>query len=396
MATLKRSASPVVSLSTLPQLAGFHSVVLESSQSVESSQGLRRSKRLKVAVAHVKKESDDMKQSVETASQVDIKIEAEVTTIDVKPSSSRKTASSPKKKVPASPRKAKPIAQALDVPHPAPAHWRQTYETIEEMRSKVVAPVDTMGCHMPQLAETVPENQRFATLVSLMLSSQTRDETTFAAVTKLREAVGGSISVDAILKADGNAISEAICKVGFWRRKTQYIRQAAQCLRDDFNSDVPKTVDELCSLPGVGPKMAFLALQDAWKLNAGIGVDVHVHRITNRLGWHKPPTKTPEETRLNLQSWLPLELHPKINALLVGFGQTICSPVGPHCDTCQLSSWLCPSARKVKSKSKKTVAAISSRSRPKIEIAVEEESIAEIVAPSEETKPVALKIEDDA
>lgn len=97
----------------------------------------------------------------------------------------------------------------------------------------------------------------------------------------------------------------------------RYIRQAAQKLRDEFDGDVPKTADELCSLPGVGPKMAFLALQIAWKLlvrnvhmfmfhanllercsNAGIGVDVHVHRITNRLGWHKPPTKTPEETRL--------------------------------------------------------------------------------------------------
>ena len=56
-----------------------------------------------------------------------------------------------------------------------------------------------------------------------MLSSQTKDETTFAAVTKLREAVGGSLSVDAVLKADDSAISEAICKVGFWRRKTQYV-----------------------------------------------------------------------------------------------------------------------------------------------------------------------------
>ena len=61
--------------------------------------------------------------------------------------------------------------------------------------------------------------------------------------------------------------------------------------------------------------------------NAGIGVDVHVHRITNRLGWHKPPTKTPEQTRLNLQSWLPTELHPEINHMLVGFGQVSLQPV---------------------------------------------------------------------
>ncbi|KIJ31814.1 hypothetical protein M422DRAFT_81898, partial [Sphaerobolus stellatus SS14] len=126
-----------------------------------------------------------------------------------------------------------------------------------------------------------------------------------------------------------------------------YIRQAAQKIKDDFEGEIPNTVEGLCSLPGVGPKMAFLTLQVAWNLNVGIGVDVHVHRITNRLGWHKPPTKEPEQTRLNLQSWLPKELHGEINPLLVGFGQvTICLPVGPKCESCTLSSsGLCPSAK---------------------------------------------------
>src|ERR1700722_6102090 len=83
---------------------------------------------------------------------------------------------------------------------------------------------------------------------------------------------------------------------------------------------------------------AMLFLTDFSSRNLGIGVDVHVHRITNRLGWHRPPTKTPEatrcvpplhsltlpnivDTRLNLESWLPTDLHPEINHLLVGFGQ---------------------------------------------------------------------------
>ena len=148
-----------------------------------------------------------------------------------------------------------------------------------------------------------------------MLSSQTKDEVTDAAVIKLRQALGGTITVEALINAEESTISESIQKVGFWRRKTGYIKQAAIRLRDDFDSDVPRTAEELCSLPGVGPKMAFLCLQAAWNLyvffyfeavksdaelppsNLGIGVDVHVHRITNRLGWHIPPTKTPEETR---------------------------------------------------------------------------------------------------
>lgn len=99
-----------------------------------------------------------------------------------------------------------------------------------------------------------------------MLSSQTKDEITDAAISKLRAALGGSISVDGVIDADEPTISQSIDKVGFWRRKTGYLKKAAQKLRDDFDSDVPKTVDELCSLPGVGPKMAFLALQTAWNL----------------------------------------------------------------------------------------------------------------------------------
>ena len=221
-----------------------------------------------------------------------------------------------------------------------------------------------------------------------MLSSQTKDEVTNTAIANLRAAFGGSVSLEAMIEADEKVVSEAISKVGFWRRKTgyvlyslrkpvsptlsnSYLKQAAIKLRDEFNSDVPNTVDELCSLPGVGPKMAFLTLQIAWGLNHGIGVDVHVHRITNLLGWHKPPTKTPEQTRfvylshfrlelkllsrfrLNLQSWLPKDLHYDINHLLVGFGQVICLPVSPRCDVCELSAkGLCPSARKVVTKAK--------------------------------------------
>ena len=99
-----------------------------------------------------------------------------------------------------------------------------------------------------------------------MLSSQTKDEVTDAAVIKLRQALGGTITVEALIDAEESVIAESIAKVGFWRRKTGYIKQAAIQLRDEFDSDVPKTVDELCSLPGVGPKMAFLCLQAAWNL----------------------------------------------------------------------------------------------------------------------------------
>ncbi|KAG1778392.1 DNA glycosylase [Suillus placidus] len=292
-------------------------------------------------------------------------------------------------------KKPKPIPQSLDTPHPAPPRWKEAYDSIKEMRAQIVAPVDTMGCEQAQHKEKDPKNRRFAVLVSLMLSSQTKDEVTDAAVEKLRAAIGGTLSVAAIVSADDSTISNAIAKVGFWRRKTGYIKKTALRLRDDFDSEVPKTVDELCSLPGVGPKMAFLTLLVAWNLNHGIGVDVHVHRITNRLGWHQRPTKKPEETRLNLQSWLPIELHREINHMLVGFGQvclrhshgesrshpsfakqTICVPVGPKCNSCTLSAkGLCPSAnttpRSPKKRKRQSSANLERESGPKIDIAIE-------------------------
>lgn len=112
--------------------------------------------------------------------------------------------------------------------------------------------------------------------------------------------------MNSILQASQDEISININKVGFWRRKTGYIQSTAKILLEDFNGDVPKTIDDLCSLPGVGPKMGFLALQSAWGLNMGIGVDVHVHRVANRLKWVN--SNEAEGTRLQLQSWLPKEV----------------------------------------------------------------------------------------
>jgi endonuclease-3 len=89
--------------------------------------------------------------------------------------------------------------------------------------------------------------------------------------------------------------------------------------------------------------MGYLTLSAAWGRHEGIGVDVHVHRITNLWGWHK--TTTPEQTRAALESWLPRDKWHDINNLLVGFGQTICLPVGRKCGECGLAErGLCPSA----------------------------------------------------
>ncbi|KAF8710851.1 Endonuclease III -like protein, partial [Rhizoctonia solani] len=280
-----------------------------------------------------------------------VKLEHKVSPVKREPN-----ATSPTKKKPAT--KQKPIVMELAKPHPAPPNWEKQYSLIEDMRSRIDAPVDTMGCAKSMTGVGPLKDQRFGALVSLMLSSQTKDEVTAAAVENLRQVLPGGLTVDSILAAEPSIISNAIGKVGFWRRKTEYVRAAAQILRDKYDSDVPKTVDELCALPGffvLFPIFTSTYGLDTYR-SVGIGVDIHVHRISNRLGWHKPPTNTPEQTRLNLQSWLPRNLHAPINPLLVGFGQVICLPVGPRCDSCLLSQGLCPSANtKATGKGKKPI-----------------------------------------
>ena len=150
-------------------------------------------------------------------------------------------------------------------------------------------------------------------------------------------------NLESVLAIEPSALNAFISKVGFHNLKTNYIKSAAEILRDKWNSDIPDTIQGLTSLPGVGPKMAYLCMSAAWGRDEGIGVDVHVHRITNLWGWHK--TKQPEETRAALESWLPKDRWHDINNLLVGFGQTICLPVGRKCGDCKLAErGLCPSA----------------------------------------------------
>jgi endonuclease-3 len=150
-------------------------------------------------------------------------------------------------------------------------------------------------------------------------------------------------NLESVLALEPPALNAFINKVGFHNLKTKYIKQAAEILRDKFNSDIPDTIPGLTSLPGVGPKMAYLCMSAAWGRDEGIGVDVHVHRITNLWGWHK--TTKPEETRAALESWLPKDKWHDINNLLVGHGQTICLPVGRRCGDCKLADrGLCPSA----------------------------------------------------
>lgn len=239
----------------------------------------------------------------------------------------------------------------------APSDWQELYDATKEMRlsgAAANAAVDTMGCERLALPTASPRDQRFHTLVALMLSSQTKDTTNAVAMHRLQtelppheDGAPPGLNLDNMLAVDPARLNELIWAVGFHNNKTKYLKQAAVILRDKWGGDIPDTIEGLVSLPGVGPKMAHLCLSSAWGRTEGIGVDVHVHRITNLWGWHK--TKTPEETRLALQAWLPRDRWREINWLLVGLGQTVCAPVGRKCGECNLGlDGLCKAADRAK------------------------------------------------
>lgn len=180
--------------------------------------------------------------------------------------------------------------------------WQQMWKDIEDMRAATPAAVDTMGCESFYDVDVVrrrfpneaqPEKiARYRILVSLMLSSQTKDTETYKAMQRLTE---HGLTVEAILAIDDKRLDELIANVGFHNKKVQYLKRTAAILKEKYGGDVPNTFDELIALPGVGPKMAHLTLQHAHNITLGVSVDTHVHRISARLGWTRN-AKTPLDT----------------------------------------------------------------------------------------------------
>ncbi|XP_008453986.1 endonuclease III homolog 1, chloroplastic-like [Cucumis melo] len=228
-----------------------------------------------------------------------------------------------------------------------PENWEKVLKGIREMRSSEEAPVDTMGCG--RAGSTLPpKERRFAVLASSLLSSQTKDHVTHGAALRLQES--GLLTAEAMDKADEETIKSLIYPVGFYSTKAKNLKKIAKICLMKYGGDIPRSLEELLLLPGIGPKIAHLIMIMAWNDVQGICVDTHVHRICNRLGWvsgkgSKQKTSTPEETRVGLELWLPKEEWVPINPLLVGFGQTICTPLRPKCGNCSVSD-LCPSAFK--------------------------------------------------
>lgn len=173
----------------------------------------------------------------------------------------------------------------------------------------------------------------YIVLISCILSLRTNDRTTYPATLRMLKL--GKTPED-FAKIDVKELEKAIYPVGFYSNKAKQIVELSKILVEKYNSKVPDEIEELCKFKGVGRKTANLVLSEGFNKPA-ICVDVHVHRITNRLGYVK--TKTPEETEFALREKMPENLWIDINSLLVTHGQNVCKPINPKCDVCPIADF---------------------------------------------------------
>lgn len=173
----------------------------------------------------------------------------------------------------------------------------------------------------------------YLVLIGCVLSLRTNDKTTYPATLRMLELAKTPNRMKNVSVED---LKNAIYPVGFYENKAKQIIEFSRIIDEEFNGIVPNTVEDLIKFKGVGRKTANLVLAKGYGIPA-ICVDVHVHRIFNRLGYVK--TKTPEETEFALREKLPQKYWLDINTLMVTHGQNVCKPLKPDCKNCPISEF---------------------------------------------------------
>ena len=173
----------------------------------------------------------------------------------------------------------------------------------------------------------------YLVLIACILSLRTNDKTTYPATLRMLELAKTPKEMKNVSVED---LSKAIYPVGFYENKARQIIELSKTIDEELGGKVPGEIEDLIKFKGVGRKTANLVLSLGFNKPA-ICVDVHVHRIFNRLGYIK--TKTPEETEFALREKLPQKYWIDINTLLVTHGQNVCKPIKPKCSECPIARY---------------------------------------------------------
>ncbi|HEV2166431.1 MAG TPA: endonuclease III [Thermoplasmata archaeon] len=173
----------------------------------------------------------------------------------------------------------------------------------------------------------------FQVLIGTILSQRTRDEATDVASARLFARFPDAAR---LAGAAPRELEPLVRGTGFYHTKARTLPKVAREILERFGGEVPRDLEALLTLPGVGPKTANCVLVFGYGL-PGMPVDTHVHRIANRLGLVR--TRTPEETEAALRRVVPERYWIPLNPVLVQHGQNLCRPIGPKCPECPISKW---------------------------------------------------------
>ena len=172
----------------------------------------------------------------------------------------------------------------------------------------------------------------FSILIGTILSARTKDESTSRIVKELFKVYKNSRQ---LANAKVRDVEKIIKSIGFYHVKERRSIEVAKIIDSKYKGKVPDNLEKLVELPGVGRKTANCVLVYAYEKPA-IPVDIHVHRISNRLGLVQ--TKTPEDTEFELMKIIPKNLWLDINETFVKYGQNICKPISPMCNVCRIKN----------------------------------------------------------
>ena len=207
-----------------------------------------------------------------------------------------------------------------------------------EIQKKIKMIMDKLTKYV---AEPAKNPNPFRVLITTILSQRTRDENTDQAAAALFAVYK---TPREIANAPTEEIESLIKKAGFFRVKAKRVKEVSRIIHEDYDDVVPDDIEELLGLPGVGRKTANCVIVYGFRKSA-IPVDVHVHRISNRLGLVH--TKNPDETEFELAKIVPESYWLDLNEKFVRFGQDICRPIGPKHEECPLND-LCDFYKEIK------------------------------------------------
>jgi endonuclease-3 len=175
-------------------------------------------------------------------------------------------------------------------------------------------------------------------LVATVLSAQSTDET----INKVTKALFKKYTKpEHYVNADLKELEQDIRSTGFYHNKAKNLQNSAKMLVEKYNSQVPKTMEELVKLPGVARKTANIVLTNAYGVVAGVAVDTHVRRLAQRLGLSE--NTNPNKIEQDLIKIVPKDKWMRITDLLIFHGRRVCTAKKPNCAGCVLNK-ICPSA----------------------------------------------------